>query len=59
MALMAPKVGFGVVDVRDVAAAHCLGAFIPTAKGRYILAPNSALLTDLLAIIHNKYPKVR
>jgi hypothetical protein len=58
MALMAPKIGFGIVDVRDVAAAHCLAAFTPTAKGRHILAPNSVWITDLLAIIHKKYPQV-
>jgi hypothetical protein len=50
--------GFGVVDVRDVAAAHCLAAFTPTAKGRHLLAPSSAWITDMLAVVHSKYPKV-
>ena len=31
---MAPHVGFGAVDVRDVAAAHCLAMVHPNAQGR-------------------------
>lgn len=31
-----PSPGLGTVDVRDVAAAHTLALFTPSAKGRYI-----------------------
>lgn len=32
-----PPLGTGIVDVRDVAAAHCLAATLPSASGRYLL----------------------
>ncbi len=32
----AGEVGFGFVDVRDVAAAHCLAMVTPHAKGRWV-----------------------
>lgn len=34
----APPVGAAVVDVRDVAAAHCAALARPHARGRYLLA---------------------
>jgi dihydroflavonol-4-reductase len=34
----APPLGTAVVDVRDVALAHCLALVKPEAKGRYLLA---------------------
>jgi dihydroflavonol-4-reductase len=34
----APPLGTAVVDVRDVALAHCLALVRPQAKGRYLLA---------------------
>lgn len=42
----APRIGMGLVDVRDVATAHVKAGFTPEAKGRYI---TSAHNTDLLA----------
>lgn len=42
-----PKMGVGVVDVRDVANAHYLAGFTPTAKGRYI---TSGTNTDFLGM---------
>ncbi|WP_328858400.1 NAD-dependent epimerase/dehydratase family protein [Williamsia herbipolensis] len=45
MAFGAPRIKIGVVDVREVAAAHVRAAFTPDAKGRHIL---SAADTDLL-----------
>lgn len=33
-----PRMGFGVVDVRDVAEAHFRAAFTPGARGRYIIS---------------------
>jgi nucleoside-diphosphate-sugar epimerase len=50
----APKMGFGVVDVRDVAEAHYRAAFTPSAKGRYI---TSAHNTDLFAMTQALRPK--
>ena len=31
-----PKMGWGVVDVRDLAVAHFQAGFVPEAKGRHI-----------------------
>jgi hypothetical protein len=47
-----------MVDVRDLAAAHCVGAFLPSATGRHILAPHSIYLKDILAAVNSAYPKV-
>jgi dihydroflavonol-4-reductase len=41
----APRLGFGVVDVRDLAEAHFKAAFIPEAQGRYITSGHN---TDLV-----------
>lgn len=43
----APRAGFGVVDVRDLAQAHLAAAFIPGAEGRHIISGHS---TDLLSL---------
>lgn len=51
----APRMGFGVVDVREVAEAHYQGGFRPDAEGRHILAGHN---TDLLAMaqtLQDKY----
>ena len=42
----APRLGLGIVDVRDVAEAHLAAAFLPNAEGRNIVAGHE---TDLLA----------
>ena len=47
----APPLGFGVVDVRDVAAAHLRAMVIPTASGRYILASSTLDLFDFGTIL--------
>ena len=55
-----PKMGLGLVDVRDVANAHYLAGFTPSAKGRYITsAHNSNFLEMALALqpkFGDKYP---
>jgi nucleoside-diphosphate-sugar epimerase len=55
-----PDIGMGVVDVRDVAAAHFKAGFIPEAKGRYITcAHNSSFLSfakELLPKYGKNYP---
>lgn len=60
MKMGAPKMGMGLVDVRDVAEVHYLAGYTPEAKGRYITsAHNSNLLemaTTLLPKYGDKYP---
>lgn len=50
----APRMGIGLVDVRDVADAHYLAGFNPEAQGRYI---TSAHETDLLQMAEVLLPK--
>ncbi len=50
----APRVGFGAVDVRDLADAHLAAAFLPHASGRNIV---SAHETDLLAMARTLLPR--
>lgn len=50
----APPLGTAVVDVRDVALAHCLALVKPAAKGRYLLTNQEAgwyLLPDAVRIL--------
>ncbi len=54
MKMGAPKLGLGLVDVRDVAEAHFAAGFTPTAQGRYI---TSAHNTDLLEMAQKLLPK--
>lgn len=42
-----PKLGFGVVDVRDLAEAHYRAAFMPEAKGRYIISGHNTYFIDM------------
>ncbi|KAG1658588.1 hypothetical protein FOA52_016200 [Chlamydomonas sp. UWO 241] len=53
-----PKLGMGVIDVRDVALAHSLALFTPTAKGRYIMVESSGWFSEYATICHELYPKV-
>jgi len=56
----APRVGCGVVDVRDLAEAHFQAAFRPAAKGRYIISGHNtdfpSLAEALLDKFGNEYP---
>jgi nucleoside-diphosphate-sugar epimerase len=52
----APRAGFGVVDVREVAHAHLAAAFIPDAEGRHIVSGHN---TDLLAKFGDRFPLPR
>lgn len=54
MKMGAPKMGVGIVDVRDVAEAHYKAGFVPTAKGRYITAGHN---TDFLTMGTTLLPK--
>jgi nucleoside-diphosphate-sugar epimerase len=50
----APKLGIGLVDVRDVAEAHFLAGYTPEAKGRYL---TSAYNTNFLELGKSLLPK--
>jgi len=50
----APRAGFGVVDVRDLAQAHLAAAFVPGAEGRHIVSGHN---TDLLSVGQCLLPK--
>ena len=41
-----PNIGTTVVDVRDVAYAHIAAAYVPTAKGRYLVVGQSCFFSD-------------
>ncbi|SGZ57878.1 CIC11C00000001437 [Sungouiella intermedia] len=54
-----PKLGLGVVDVRDVAEAHIRAAFTSTAKGRYLVNGSNTTLFEIgneLRPEYNAYP---
>ena len=53
----APKMGFGVVDVRDVAAAHYQAGFNPNAQGRYITFAHETSLLEMGQALLPKYGK--
>lgn len=50
-----PRLTLGMVDVRDVAAAHLLAAFTPEAKGRYILSNRDLTMLDLAGILRGEF----
>ncbi len=50
-----PKMGMGVVDVRDVAEAHYRAGFTPEAKGRYITSAHNTDLLEMATILLPKY----
>ena len=55
--------GFGVVDVRDLATAHLAAAYIPEAKGRHIISGHNSdmfeMTQTLLPKFGDKYPLPR
>jgi len=55
----APPLGVGVVDVRDVALAHCVAAVSPAASGRYLLNSESAFIMTFAAKILKKVYRKR
>ncbi len=54
MKMGAPKMGVGLVDVRDLAEAHFKAGYTPEAKGRYITAAHN---TDFLSMGTALLPK--
>jgi len=51
----APRMGIGVVDVRDVADAHYAAGFTPEAQGRYITSAHNSNLLDMALALQPKY----
>ena len=54
----APRVGIGVVDVRDVAHAHIVAAYSPSATGRFLLSGNESTdLVEVAKILRRSFPE--
>ncbi len=53
----APKLGTGIVDVRDVAEAHFRAGFTPEANGRYITAAHETDFFEMAQTLLPKYGK--
>lgn len=58
MKMGAPKLGLGLVDVRDLAEAHFLAGFTPSASGRYITSGHNTDLLELALALQPKYGKL-
>lgn len=50
-----PKIGMGVVDVRDVALAHFNAGFLPGAKGRHIVSGHNTWFLEIAQTLQPKY----
>lgn len=55
MKMGAPNIGVGLVDVRDVAKAHVLAGFTPSAKGRYITSGHNTNFLEMGQALLPKY----
>lgn len=55
MKMGAPKMGIGLVDVRDVAEAHFKAGFTPKAHGRYITAGHNTDFLELGLVLGPKF----
>lgn len=53
----APKWGFGVVDVRDLAEAHFRTGFTPEAKGRHVISGHNTDMFSMAQTLLDKYGK--
>jgi nucleoside-diphosphate-sugar epimerase len=55
-----PNMGFGVIDVRDLAEAHFNAGFTPEAEGRHIINGHNSTMLQMAQIVHtsfgDKYP---
>ncbi|SKA11297.1 NAD-dependent epimerase/dehydratase family protein [Consotaella salsifontis] len=55
-----PRISVGIVDVRDVAAAHVAAMTAPGADGRrFILAAGSFSLGEIASVVGTEYPDLR
>ncbi|MDZ7846419.1 MAG: NAD-dependent epimerase/dehydratase family protein [Owenweeksia sp.] len=55
MKMGAPKIGIGLVDVRDVAEAHYQAGFTPQAGGRYIASAHNTNFLQMGQVLLPKY----
>jgi len=55
MKMGAPRMGVGLVDVRDVAEAHFKAGYTPSAKGRYITSAHATDFLEMGAVLLPKY----
>jgi nucleoside-diphosphate-sugar epimerase len=55
MKMGAPRLGLGLVDVRDVAEAHFKAGYTPGAKGRYITSAHSTNFLEMGTVLLPKY----
>jgi len=55
MKMGAPKIGVGIVDVRDVAKAHYQAGYTPEAKGRYITSAHNSDFLEMGTVLLPKY----
>lgn len=55
-AAMMPPLGFALTDVRDVAAAHILGALNPTSEGRHVCVGRGCNIIDLMKDLQPRWP---
>lgn len=51
----APKMGIGMVDVREVAEAHYKAAFVASANGRYITSAHNTNMLEMAQTLLSKY----
>ncbi|MEZ4921708.1 MAG: NAD-dependent epimerase/dehydratase family protein [Crocinitomicaceae bacterium] len=52
-----PNIGFGVIDVRDLAEAHFKAGFTASAHGRNIISGHNTNLVEMVHPIYEKYHK--
>ncbi len=57
MKMGVPKMGIGMVDVRDVADAHFLAAFTPEAQGRYITSAHNTNFLEIALALQPRFGK--
>lgn len=55
MKMGAPRIGTGLVDVRDVAKAHILAGFTPSAHGRYITSAGDTDFVEMGKMLAAKF----
>lgn len=55
MKMGVPKMGVGVVDVRDVAQAHYLAGFTQQAQGRYVTSAHNSNFLEMALTLQPKY----
>lgn len=51
----APRLGTGIVDVRDLAEAHMAAGFVSSAEGRHIIAGHNTDLFEVLSSLKERY----